>query len=155
MKWSVNSAWFAMSARYSKTSSRGLAIVISVLSGSTGPRSLRGGARPQTDGLPALGVLHDDRALGRRGMAAAAELTHDAPARVEVDALPDERRPATVGAVVAPRLARADALAQELALEVGLGDAEDRSQHGGGVRRPGPRSCRRAPAHGGARRGRL
>jgi hypothetical protein len=29
---------------------------------------------------------------------------------------------------------RADALAQQLALEVGLGDAEERAQHGGEVR---------------------
>src|SRR3954447_23236399 len=137
MKWSLNSAWLAMSARYSKTSSRGRAIVISLTSGSTGPRSLRGGAHPQPDGVTALGVRHDLRALRGRAAARAAQLAHHRAAGVDVDAFADERGPAAVRAVVASRFAGPHALAQELALEVGLGDPQERLQHGRFVRRTG------------------
>src|SRR3954464_3998483 len=128
MKWSANSAWLAMSARYSKTSSRGRAIVISLTSASTGPRSLRGGAHPQPDGLPALGVVHELRALGGGAAARAAQLADDGAAGVDVDVLADERRAPAVRAVVASRFAGPHPLAQELALEVGLGDAQERLQ---------------------------
>src|SRR4051795_6308476 len=101
MKWSLNSAWLAMSARYSKTSSRGRAIVISLTSGSTGPRSLRGRAHPQPDGLPVLGAVHDLRALGGRAAARPAKLADDGAPLVEVDALAHERRAAAVRALAA------------------------------------------------------
>src|SRR3954452_68192 len=101
MKWSANSAWLAMSARDSKTSSRGRSIVISVTSGSTRPRSLRGGADPQPEGLPAFGVVDGLRADRRRASAWAAQLAHDDPARVDVHLLADERRAAAVGAEAA------------------------------------------------------
>src|SRR3954452_8187575 len=141
MKWSLNSAWLAMSGRQSKTSSRGRAIVISLLSGSTGPRSLRSRAHPQPDGLPVFRVAHDVRALGRRTAPRTAQLADDRARRVHVDALADERRAAAVGAVWAPRFAGPDALAQQLALEVGLRDPEQRFEHAGRIR-GGPRmSC--------------
>src|SRR4051812_29808368 len=135
MKWSVNSAWLAMSARYSKTSSRGRAMVISLTRASTGPRILRGGAHPQPDGVTALGVRHDVRPLGGRAPAGAAQVADHRAARVDVDALADERGAAAVRAVVASRFAGPHALAQELALEVGLGDPQKRLRHGGFVRR--------------------
>src|SRR5215210_6021707 len=110
-----------MSARYSKTSSRGRAMVISLTSASTGPRSLRGGAHPQPDGVPALGMVHDLRALGRRAAARTTQLAHDGAAGVDVDALPHERGAPAVRAAVASRFAGPHALAQKLALEVRLG----------------------------------
>src|SRR3954454_21201490 len=102
MKWSLNSAWLAMSARYSKTSSGGRAIVIS-LARSTRRRSLRGGAHPQPDGLPALRVRDDVRSLGTGAAARAAQLADDRAARVEVHALADERGATAVRAVPASR----------------------------------------------------
>src|SRR3954470_8109784 len=137
MKWSLNSAWLAMSARYSKTSSRGRAIVISFRSGSTGPRSLRSRAHSQPDGLAVLGVTHDMRSLRRRAAARAAQLADHRAPRVDVHALADEGRPAAVGAVRASRFAGPHALAQQLALEVGLRDPEQALEHAGGVRRGG------------------
>src|SRR3954467_4317626 len=145
MKWSLHSAWLAMSARASKTSSRGRAIVISLLIGSTRPRSLRGGAYPQPNGVPALGVVHDLRALGRRAAPGAAQLAHDGAARVEVDPLAHERGSSAVRAVAASRFAGPHALAKKLALEVGLGDPEQGLQHGRGVRYRRSVSCARAP----------
>src|SRR4051812_11715563 len=140
MKWSVNSAWLAMSARYSKTSSGGRAIVIS-LARSTRPRSLRGRAHPPPDGLPALGVRDDLRVLGRRAAPGAAQLADDGSARVEVDALADERGATAVRALPASRFAGPHALAQELALEIGLGDPQERLEHGPRIRRNGRMSC--------------
>src|SRR6185503_4378805 len=116
-KWSVNSAWLAMSARYSQTSSRGRAIVTSVISGSTGRESTRRRA-------PAAGPSARGPCGARAAAPRAAQLAHARAARVEVDALPDPRCPAAVGAVPTAGLPGADALAQELAFEVGLGDAE-------------------------------
>jgi hypothetical protein len=81
----------------------------------------------QPDGVATLEVMDGDRPLRRSAVAGAAQLTHDRLARIDVDPLPDERRPAAVGARFAARGKGADALAQELALEVGLGDAEDGS----------------------------
>src|SRR3954451_17542374 len=146
MKWSVNSAWLAMSARYSKTTSRGRSIVISLSRGPTQPRSLRSRARPQPDGLPGLGVRHDVRALGRRAAPRAAQLAHDRAPRIDVDAFADEGRATAVGAVASSRFAGPHALAQKLALEVGLGDPVRHLRHGGRIRRNGPMSCRNGAA---------
>src|SRR3954447_9258659 len=108
------------------------------------PRSLRGGRRPPPDGVAALGVRHDLRALGGLAVARAAQLAHDGAARVEVDDLADERRPSAVRAVPASRLAGPHALAQQLALEVGLGDAEQGPEHGAGFATRAGGSCPRA-----------
>jgi hypothetical protein len=62
-----------------------------------------------------------------------------------VDVLADERGAPAVRAVVASRFAGPHALAQELALEVGLGDAQERLQHGLDVRRTRRISYLRAP----------
>jgi hypothetical protein len=62
-------------------------------------------------------------------VAGPAQLADDRVARVDVDALADERRASAVGAVVAAGRQGAHALAQQLALEVGLGDAEEGAEH--------------------------
>src|SRR3954447_4571792 len=121
------------------------------------PRSLRGRRRPPPDGVAALGVRHDVRALRGLAVARAAQLAHDGATRVDVDDLADERRPSAVGAVAAarlagpagapPRLAGPHALAKQLALEVGLGDAEQGPEHGAGfAARAGRSSPGRSPA---------
>src|SRR5689334_5522921 len=144
MKWSLNSAWLARSARYSKTSSRGRAIVISTLTGSTARECTRGrSGGPAPDGQPALGVMHDMGALGEVVAPRAAELADERAAAVAVDPLADQRgAPAVVARDPIGGL-RTDALAQQLALEVGLGYAEKWPQHATFVRRRPPASCRR------------
>src|SRR6478672_7676879 len=144
MKWSLNSAWLATSARYSKTSSRGRAIVISTLTGSTARECTRGrSGGPAPDRQPALGVVHDVRALGDVVAPRPAQLADERAAAVAVYALADQRgAPAVVAGGPIGSL-RADALAQELALEIGLGDTEKGPQHATFVRRRPSASCRR------------
>src|SRR5215218_3017908 len=142
MKWSQNSAWFEMSARYSKTSSRGRSMSTDTVTGSTAGGSLERGPRPwppaarrsgggpdaQPDGVATLAVRHP---LGRHEAppaVRATQLTDQAPAEA-VHELTDERRPPARRAARARRLQRADALAQQAALEVLLGDTEDGAQH--------------------------
>src|SRR6185369_13067655 len=109
------------------------------------------GAHPRPDRLPVLRVVDGLRALGRAAAPRAAQLPQDRAARVQVDGLPDQRRAAAVGAVPAAGLPGTDALAQELAFEVGLGDAEERAEHADGFAgahgRPLRRkdSCDRSP----------
>ena len=122
----MNSAWFAMSARYSKTSSRGRAIVTSETStGSTRRAVYAGGAAPRGRTVaPVLRAPRTSLASRSRRVAAqrAAQLADDPPRAVAVHALADQRRAAAVAQRVAPGVAGADALAQQLALQVGLGE---------------------------------
>src|SRR3954467_15848770 len=91
MKWSLNSAWLATSARYSKTSSRGRAIVISTLTGSTARECTRGpsGGRGP-DGQPAFGVVHDIGALGPPLSPRSAQLADERIATEAVHRLSDQ-----------------------------------------------------------------
>src|SRR5512132_243098 len=88
-------------------------------------------------------MAYDVRALGHRAAARAAELAHDGAPRVDVNVLADERRSAAIRAVRASRFAGPHALAQQLALEVGLRDPEQRLEHAGRIRRGGEMSCSR------------
>src|SRR6476646_5744359 len=91
MKWSLNSAWLATSARYSKTSSRGRAIVISTLTGSTARECTRGrSGGPAPDRQPALGVVDHIRALGEVLAPRAAQLADERAAAETVHALADQ-----------------------------------------------------------------
>jgi hypothetical protein len=85
-----------------------------------GPGALRGRPVAEPDGVAALEVGDRQGPLGCSAAAGAAELAHDRLSRVDVDPLADERCPPAVGAAIAARRERADALAQELALEVWL-----------------------------------
>src|SRR3954471_14432756 len=144
MKWSLNSAWLATSARYSKTSSRGRAIVISTLTGSTARECTRGpSGGPAPDGQPAFGVVHDIGALGQLLSPRSAQLADERAAAEAVHPLTDQGGAPAVMAGGSIGGLRTDALAQQLALEVGLGDAEKGPQHGTFVRRRPPASCRR------------
>src|SRR5436190_19080267 len=103
-----------MSARYSKTASRGRAMTTSTVIGSTGagvyaaPRVLGGAA---LDRLAALGVVHDLGALGPPGMARTAQLADERGVAEAVDALADQRRAAAVVAARAVGLQGTHALA--------------------------------------------
>lgn len=97
------------------------------------------GARSEADGVPVLAVAHDLAGDGWLAPQRAAQLADEPAAAtvVEVDMLAGQRRAATVGATIAVGLERADAAAQEEALEllyVG---------HRGGHRRSGFRHGRR------------
>src|SRR3954463_8371849 len=120
MKWSLNSAWLATSARYSKTSSRGRAIVISTLTGSTARECTRGrSGGPAPDGQPALGMMHDVGALGQVVAPRPTQLADERAAAEAVDPLTDQRgAPAVVagGPIGGPR---ADAPAPPHAPAVG------------------------------------
>jgi hypothetical protein len=97
---------------------------------------------PPLDRLSPLGVQDDLGALRRPRVARAAELADDRGVAETVDPLADERGSAAVVAAGPIGLQRADALAQELALEVAFGDAEEGSKHGRHVRRRPSASCR-------------
>src|SRR6266511_6112066 len=114
MKWSLNSAWLAMSARYSKTSSRGRAIVISTLTGSTARECTRGpSGGPSPDGESALGVVDDLRALGVVAAPGPAEVADERAVAEAVHALADQRGAPAVVAGGPPGGLCADALAQQ------------------------------------------
>src|ERR1700716_321880 len=95
-KWSVNSAWLAMSARYSNTSSRRRATVTLMVVGSTAADCMRAaaahsGGADDADGEPALGpvdALAADRLLPP---VRAAELADHAAVLVQVGVLPRQR----------------------------------------------------------------
>src|SRR4051812_36262494 len=96
-KWSVNSAWFATSMRYSKTSPRGRAMLVSTLKGSTGresiPRRTDGSGRSggeSADAETVLQVKHQVRANGLGAAPRTAQLA-DRVALVAMDALADQR----------------------------------------------------------------
>src|SRR3954462_12494677 len=121
-----------MSARYSKTSSRGRSMLASTVMGSTAGRQFTaptgsatarcaqrsGGPAQPADRVPALAVADDLDAVGLGAAQRGAQGTDKAVAGVPVDLLADERRPPAVHAAVAPGLQRADALAQEGHLEL-------------------------------------
>src|SRR3954453_14269666 len=98
-----------MSARYSKTSSRGRSMVIESSMGSTAPAVLpAGGHAAHPDGPLVLGRAHELGRLWRLAAARAAELADD-PLAVEVDPLAHQRR-----AVAVTQRARASASAPTL-----------------------------------------
>jgi hypothetical protein len=103
------------------------------------PDGLRG---PAADGLAVLGVVHDLGALGRLAPAGSAQLAHQVAAGEDVDALADQGAATAVPARGATGDQGDDPLAQERAFEVGLGDPQQRSEHGEQVRRRPPGSCR-------------
>ena len=118
----MNSAWLAMSARYSKTSSRGRAIVTRRSTGSTArgvlPAAPRQAARRRTV-VPALGVAHELASAPARSRRSGRHSSQtSAPSLVAVDALADQRRAAAVRAARRPAASAPDALAQQLALEI-------------------------------------
>src|SRR5829696_1590700 len=106
--------------------------------GSTGPgmvvRGPRGAAsaraRAAPHGLAVLGVAHALDADRLAVAAGAAELADHGAGLEVVQALADERRTAAVGAPRRLVAQRADALAQQLTLELVLPDAQERSPHG-------------------------
>src|SRR5204863_8317391 len=88
-------------------------------------------------------VVDDVRGLRKVVAPRPAQLADERAVAESVHALADQRgAPAVVAGGPIGGL-RADALAQQLALEVGLGDAEKGPQHGTVVRRAPPASCRR------------
>src|SRR5687767_7466316 len=99
-----------MSARYSKTSSRGLSTMIETATGSMARDSMRarrgepvardegrrsGRARHEPHGVPVLARQHGLGALGVAPATHAAELADDGPAVEAVHTLPLERRAVT------------------------------------------------------------
>src|SRR5215218_8389938 len=102
-----------MSARYSKTSSRGRSMLIVSSRGSTAP-----GVLPASDanGALVLGRAHELGALRGLAAARAAELADD-PLGVQVDPLADQRGAVAVDAAGALAGELLDALAQQRALE--------------------------------------
>jgi hypothetical protein len=82
--------------------------------------------------VPALAVADVLAALGRPAAPRAAQLADHDLAVEEVDPLTDQRRAPAVRAARPAGLQRADALAQEGALEIGFGDAENGSEHANG-----------------------
>src|SRR5262245_18987807 len=115
----------------------------STVIGSKARRSLRGALRrPRLHRVAVLGVQHELRALRDPTVARPAQLTHHRAVLEEVHVLADERRSAAVVARRPSGREGADALAQEFAVEVGLADAKQRSEHARNVRRRPPASCR-------------
>src|SRR4051794_5437005 len=104
-----------MSARYSKTSSRGRSMLASTVMGATAGRQFRartasatarcgrpsGGRAQPADGVPALAVADDLDAVGLGAAQRGAQGADEAVAGVPVDLLADERRPPAVHAAVA------------------------------------------------------
>src|SRR3954451_15584569 len=86
-----------MSARYSKTSSRGRSIVMVSSTGSTDPGVLPDAARTDPDGPLVLRRAHQLGALGSSPAPRPAQLADDR-LRVEIDPLADQRRAVAVGA---------------------------------------------------------
>src|SRR4051794_24176120 len=113
-----------MSARYSKISSRGRAMVTLTVIESTGGSlcaRLGGGACDAHDVLAVLGAVDELPGHGLLAAQGAAQLAARLAPVVAVQALPDERRPAAVSAALAGVHAVADAPAQQLELERGGG----------------------------------
>ena len=74
--------------------------------------------------------MHRLGALGSAGAMRPAQVAHDVAVVEEVDALAHQRSASAVAAV-GPSGGQSDhAVSQQLALEIGLGDAEKRPQHG-------------------------
>src|SRR3954452_7633622 len=126
-----------MSARYSKTSWRGRAMITSALTGSTRRDSTRGapsrisGRVPgdAADGVAALEVPHELDGVGLGPALRGAQRADGGRASEAVHALADQRGAAAVRARVAPRRERADRLAQQRRLEVGLRQGPQRTSH--------------------------
>src|SRR5215212_1305230 len=124
-----------MSARYSKTSSRGRATV----AGSKARRSLRRARHPQHR-VPGLASAHD-MDLGRLLWAQrAAQLAHRAAARVHEHPLPDQRGAMAVAATVATGLETEHAATQEGTLQIRDGSGVAFA-HGDLFRFPSGASC--------------
>src|SRR6185436_10681756 len=119
----MNSGWFAMSARYSNTSSRGRSIVMLSSTGSTAPGVLPDAARTDPDGPLVLRRAHELAALRGSPAARPAQLADDR-LRVEVDPLADQRRAVAVRATGPFVGEEPDALAQQR--------LRDRCRRGGG-----------------------
>src|SRR3954471_18876347 len=101
--WSRNSAWLAMSARYSKTSSRGLSMFSATETAST-PRILFAAAPFELRDRARLRRAHDRAGVRPHRAQRAAQLAHDlcvVPGAVEMDALARQGRPVAVMAVEA------------------------------------------------------
>src|SRR5437868_14447582 len=126
-----------MSARYSKTSSRGREIVVETVNGSTTeivsaaagaqpPSALRrrdgrsGGATVEDpDGVPELRAVHEPGLERRLGVQHLAELAEHGVALVEEESLADQRRALAPSAALASRDALIDAAAQQRELQIG------------------------------------
>src|SRR3954454_20605839 len=104
-----------MSARYSKTSSRGRSMVMLSSTGSTTPGVL---PRTHADGALVLRRAHELGPLGSVAAARAAQLADDRLG-VVVDALAHQRGPVAVGAQRPLLGEQADALAQQGPLDGG------------------------------------
>ena len=76
--------------------------------------------RAATDRVPTLGVVHGLRALGRAAATRAAELAHERAVPEAMHVLADKWRAPAVVTLGPPGLESHDALAQQLALEIGL-----------------------------------
>src|SRR4051794_32427266 len=109
-----------MSARYSKTSSRGRATVALTVTGSKARRSLRRARHPQHR-VPGLAAAHDLDLGGLLRPQRTAQLAHRPSARVDEHPLPDQRGAIAVAAAVATGLETEHAVAQEGTLEIGDG----------------------------------
>ena len=112
----MNSGWFAMSARYSKTSSRGRAMVTSSVDGvhgapeSSASRALRRrGARTRPTRSCSRRCTSSERSGASRRSGRHSSQTHRARG-VDVDALADERRAVAVRAAVRAAAASAPTL---------------------------------------------
>src|SRR3954470_17928674 len=124
-----------MSARYSKTSSRGRAMTTSAVTGSTRgilPADLRSGGprRDDADGVAALEVAHELDGVRRAAAQRRAQRADRRRAAEAVHALADQWRAAAVGARVASGGQPAHRLAQQCGLQVGLVQGPERACHG-------------------------
>lgn len=79
--------------------------------------------------MTVLGVSHDVGGLRRLGVVRAAEIADDRAVPVVVVGLSDERGPSAVRAGVATGRQRADTAAEQMPLEVRLGDALETKKH--------------------------
>src|SRR3954468_14367534 len=128
-----------MSARYSKTSSRGRATVAVTVTGSKARRSLRRAPHPQHR-VPGLAAAHD-MDLGRLlRPQRATQLAHRPAARVHEHPLADQRGAMAVATAVATGFETEHAVAQEGALELGGGSGFTFG-HGDLFRFPSGASC--------------
>src|SRR5689334_18380561 len=112
-----------MSARYSKTCSRGRAIVVETVNGST-PRILCGGSGcggaliADAHRVTVGGAVHDPGRAGRLSLERPAQLAEDPAPGVHVDALADQRGTVAVAATFGPRRHLVDAPAQQRELQI-------------------------------------
>ena len=105
----MNSAWLAMSARYSNTSSRGREIVVETVIGSTVGDAHR---------VAECRAVDDARVHRLVALQRAAKLAQHDLALVEVDLLPDQRRPVASPAALEIRHAIVNSTTQKGQLEV-------------------------------------